>query len=215
MTRDTLRALFIVPALAACGRTATPPLLGRTIRPEVAERHATGTPAHDPRRAEVVRCAQSLLAGAPLKARGIDFPADAVGFVRACYWQVEIDLYDATVAADPAADAMQILFRSAAARSWLHTEPPQPGDLVFFDPNDRGSALFPSQVAIIEALGADGTLTAVGAFVHGPARVSLNLREPETTLTSDGRRINDLLSGEATLTAAQLFRSFADPFRGQ
>ena len=160
-----------------------------------------------------MRFAQELLKGAPLIARGVEFPPDAIGFVRACFWQVGIDLYDAVATADPAADGMQVLYHSAANRGWLHAESPAPGDLVFFDPNDRDTALYPTQVAIIESVGADGTLTAVGAFLRGPERVSLNLREPDQAFAADGRRINDLLTGETTLTAAQLFRSFADPFR--
>jgi hypothetical protein len=212
---DLIRVGFFAGALVACATPAPPPLMGRAIRPEVDARRPRAAGPGDDRRSEIVRCAQGLLSGAPLKSRGIDFPPDAVGFVRACYWQVEIDLYDATEAADTTADGMQILYRSAASRGWLHTEPPRPGDLVFFDPNDRGNALIPTQVAIIEKLGADGTLSVLGAFVHGPERVSLNLRQPDVTTTTDGRRINDLLSGEATLTAAQLFRSFADPFRGE
>jgi hypothetical protein len=167
----------------------------------------------DDPRSRVVRFAQEILRGAPLKARGVDFPPDPVGFVRACFWHEALELYDPRIAATPAAEAMQTLYRSAAERGWLHTESPQPGDLIFFDPNDRNTALYPTQVAIIETLDVDGTITAIGAFAQGPERVRLNLRDPDNTTAADGRQINDLLAGDATLTAAQLFRAFADPFR--
>jgi len=46
----------------------------------------------------------------------------------------------------------------------LHAESPRPGDLVFFDPNDRGNALYPAQVAIVETIATDGTFTALAHF---------------------------------------------------
>ena len=178
----------------------------------VAAPAASGIPStHDPRRPRVLSHARAMLTGAPVIADGVSFPGDQVGFVRAAFWAVGIDLFDRDIAADATADSLQILYRTAAARQWLHAESPRPGDLVFFDPNDRGNALYPAQVAIVETIATDGTFTALGSFRNGPDRITLNLRTPDIQTASDGRRLNDLLAGDSTLTAAQLFRSFANP----
>ncbi|MEE8409457.1 MAG: hypothetical protein V3T05_07625 [Myxococcota bacterium] len=205
---------------AACSHhPAPPPLLSAPIAPNVLGAHASRP--HPGRleassRAAVVARARALLNGldhGEPSTGGITFGADPVGCVQAAYWAAELDLVDPKIAADETAHGMEILFRSAAVRRWLHKQTPKPGDLVFFDRDRRESALYPSQAAVVDAVRDDGTVSAVGCFADGPARVALNLREPSRA-KADDRRINDVLSGAESGTAAQLFRAFADPFAG-
>ncbi|MBI5507573.1 MAG: CHAP domain-containing protein [Deltaproteobacteria bacterium] len=199
-------------ALIGCAPVTAPPLFNRDVRDDVVKTPPPVVSAL--RRDDTVDYARQRLAGAPLVARGVEFSGDAVGFVRAAFWQAGIDLVDAGVAADPSADSMSILYRSVAKRGWLHNQTPRKGDLIFFDADDRGAALAPAQVAIVEGIADDGTLTVVGAFAAGPARIHVNLRQPETTTTADGAKLNDLLNGGRPVAAGALFRAFADPFRG-
>jgi len=153
-----------------------------------------------------------MLKGGATVARGLTFSADPVGFVRAAYWHVGIDLIATELASDPTATGMALLYRSASARNWLHTESPNPGDLVFFDA-DEAAGETPSQAAIVEHIANDGTLWMIGYFAKGPARIAMNLREPGTITRQTGERVNDLLADADAVPAAQLFRAFADPFR--
>jgi hypothetical protein len=154
----------------------------------------------------VVHRARAILRGAEPVVGGFTFPKNPVGCARAAFWEAEIELLDPEIAADKKASDLEILFRSAAVQQWLHQQTPRPGDLVFFDPNRSGTALYPAQVAVVESVAGNGTVRAIGCFAGGPTRVSLNLREPAS------RELNDLLQGNEPATTAQLFRSFASPF---
>lgn len=204
-------ALFSIAA--ACSlHPAPPPLLSAPIAPDVRISRPNPIRIEASRRAVVVARARSLLSGGAPSTGGVTFGADPVGCVRAAYWAAKLDLVDPEIAADQNAHGMEILFRSAAIRRWLHKETPRPGDLVFFDKDQREKALYPTQAAIVDAVGNDGTVTAVGCFGGGPARIALNLREPSAEIGSNGRRVNAVLAGDETGTAAELFRTFADPF---
>ena len=200
-------------ALVACAHPAPPPLLDGSIGPTL--HVAIGRPAHSPQaqRATVVASARSLLAGEPLTARGLNFPEDPVGFVRAAFWTAEVDLFESSVAADKEASGMEILFRSTAVRGKQHTLTPRPGDLVFFDAEPLAKAPYPAQVAIVEEVRGTGTITAIGVFANGPRLVTLNLRMPDAISDAQGERINDRLDHQQ-VPLARVFRVFADPFAG-
>ncbi len=154
------------------------------------------------RRARVVAAARELLHRTPPVARDIQFGSDPVGFVRAAYWAAGVELFDEDLAIAPHLHDMEVLYRTASERRWLHRETPRPGDLIFLDRDTRGTALFPAQVAVVEAIPRDGTFTALGWFAAGPARIRVNLRSG----------VSDILRGEAPHPAAALFRAFASPY---
>ncbi len=158
-------------------------------------------------RNSVLAKARAYLAGAPLVAGGLHFSNDPVGFVRAAFWSAGIDLFDTSVALDPEADGMEILFRSASRHGLLHHEQPHVGDLVFFDADSHQDNSYPAQVAVVESIGADGTIIAIGHFASGVRRVRLNLRQTSSSSA------NSVLAAKQPQPAAALFRSFADPFR--
>lgn len=198
--------------LVHCGAREAPPLLGAPLSPELSTSLPKGPTETAGLRQQVVAVSQSMLGGGATVARGLTFSADPVGFVRAAYWHVGLDLIAPELTSDPTATGMALLYRSASARNWLHTESPNPGDLVFFDA-DETAGMTPSQVAIVERIANDGTLWLIGYFAKGPARIAMNLREPETITRQTGERVNDLLADSDAIPAAQLFRTFADPFR--
>ncbi len=211
--RRLLCGSSLVALLVACAHPAPPSLLTQSIAPELgAERRGPRSPPDA--RDRVVAHARSLADGAPLTARGIAFDPDPVGFVRAAFWAAGIELFDAEVCADQAADAMQVLYRSTARRGRLHQASPAAGDLVFWDATPGATALYPAQVALVERVEQDGTVVALGLFADGPTRVRMNLRHPDLASAPDGRRLNDQAAAGRPLPLAHLFRSFADPFSG-
>lgn len=193
----------------ACVHAVPPPLLSLiAVAPALPMTEAARQPPADPRRL-VVDEAQRYLAGSPLTSKGIQFSADPVGFVRSAYWRAGVDLFDASIA-NQHDDGSAILHASLQQRRQLHRQTPRPGDLVLLG-TDKAR---PEQVAIVEEVDTRGTVTVIGRFASGAARVHLNLRYPQTEMWQ-GVRVNDLLQGKTGPTpAAAHFLSFADPFAG-
>jgi hypothetical protein len=160
----------------------------------------------------VVHTAQSFVRGAALEVSGYKFSRDPVGFVRAAFWSAGVDLFDARVASDQRLDGIGIIYQSAAARGRLHKQTPQPGDLLFLDGQGHGRDMQPAHLCVIESIDAFGTITALGYFQDGPARIKLNMRYPKQGATG-GQAVNDLLKrANSTALAATLFRDFANPY---
>lgn len=190
--------------ITACAHNTQPPPLtpvtSSVLSLSLIER---GKPQDDRRRV-VVTQARAFTQGAPLTVNNTAFEPDPVGFVRAAYWAAGVDLFDSDVYADTEATGMDVLWRTLAKHNGLHDAQPKQGDLVFFD-TPSGEAKAPAQVGIVEAIGADGTLTILGVFANGPARIHMNLRH--------GTNKNDTLgNAQSRARAADLFKSFADPF---
>lgn len=215
MLRSAGLAFSSIALLTAlgCASPGPVPLMSAAVRPRPLQRTMIVEPSSGAARQTIVEQARQLLSGGPPVVRGLTFESDPVGFVRAAYWAAELDLFAPGPAANPSAHGMEILFRSAAERECLHYTVPSPGDLVFLDATGRRTELYPAQVAIVERVDADGTITALGAFKDGPRRVTMNLRRPDVTLDAAGARLNDLLDGKESATVARVFRAFADPFR--
>jgi hypothetical protein len=205
-----LACIGLFLAASACSHAAPPPLLGGTVRERLQVSLPHPEQENRDRRGRVVTRARELVNGAPFTAGELSFSSDPVGFARASFWAADIDLFDADIASDPEAHGVEILFRSAAARDGLHKHTPRPGDLVFLDADGRGSALYPTAVAVVEEALEDGTLLVLGVFADGPARITMNLRAPDRVRRDDGVVVNDLVG--SGVAVAQLFRSFADPF---
>jgi hypothetical protein len=208
------RALVAATAvsIAACGHPAPPPLLSLAVQPASRLHGERPRPSETRLRETVVARARALHAGADLTTDGLEFPADPVGFVRAAFWQARIDLFDPRVAQDPKAGGVEILYRSAAIGSRLHRQSPRPGDLVFWDSDPRGVALIPTQVGVVETVAPNGTITALGHFAAGPARVHMNLRRDEESPAPAAAGSADTHAGNRPVPLARLFRSFADPY---
>lgn len=191
--------------LVGCHPASTPPLLGTAATPDAQAQLLINPERAVAPREKTVAQARRQLAGTPYAVDRWTFEPDPVGFVRAALWAAGIEVVDASLAhAEPEADGMQLLFRSAADRGELHRHHPNPGDLVFFDAAPQAQALYPAQVAIVEGVDAQGTISALGHFANGPRRVRLNLRQAPP---------NDWVRGSATVPAGDVFRAFANPFR--
>ena len=213
MTRVTVCiALLATFAAGGCLSPGQPPLLADRIpaHPRLPLMANNSPAASESSRQAAVYQAQRFLSGAPLRAGDYDFEPTPVGFVRAAYWSVGVDLFQRGV---DGTDGMEILYRSAAERRSLHRDEPRPGDLVFFDADRSGKGDQPPRgVAVVEEVRNDGTVIAIGSFARGPRRIALNLEHPSAEQGSAGERLNDRLRGRTDATTAQLFRSFADPF---
>src|SRR5262245_51712790 len=110
MIRPTLLCLLA----AGCAGPGRPPLLLDMVRPAPARvvlvqgsHPATPAPDREARRT-VVRQAVAYLEGAPLRAGGLAFEPDPVGFVRAAYWSAGIDLIDADLAGSVKGSGMEL-----------------------------------------------------------------------------------------------------------
>jgi peptidoglycan DL-endopeptidase CwlO len=163
--------------------------------------------------APILARAAALEGQTQLEVDGQTWRADCSGFVAACYGD-EGDLVDADLATPSIAETMWLTLERRAAI--VHE--PRPGDLVFFDDtydrNGNGRRDDPlSHVGLVEAVGADGTVT----FLHfGSGRVKrdvLNLDAPAEYRSPQGAAWNSFIrrgkSGERL--AGQLFRGFARP----
>ena len=196
-----------------------PPLLGRDLRSPEAKVQLTqaatrvipdeAVPDGDPRTI-VVQKARALLDGAPLTSRGYRFSPDPVGFAQAAFWSAGIDLVSPRVAADETAHGTELLYRSAALRGELHQDHPGSGDLIFFANPEQGAGEAPGQVAVVEEVRGDGTLTAIGSFAGGPARVLLSLKRDEGARRH--KTHSAAVAGSDQLSLARLVRGFASPY---
>lgn len=224
----TLRFGYVLFALLTIGCSShyRPPTSSQLIRPapqlamlrspakNSAPASLPPSPASalDPQRQTVLSTVKRFMSGAPLQVDAYQFDSNPVGFVRAAFWSVPIELFNPDLTKRSDVDGMQVLYRSAALRKVLHYKTPQPGDLVFFDHNTRKGQLFPTQVAIVEHVATDGTVTAAGVFANGPTRVKMNLRYPKQTQAADGQVQNDVITLDTPVPLAQLFRAFANPY---
>lgn len=210
----TLLLCAVVILGPACVSPGRAPLLADPVRSSPATPLVTGRRLRQEpsKRAAVVAKARQFLDGGPIETGGYRFEPDPVGFVRAAYWAVGIDLFAEAPGADEQGSGMKALYRFAAAADSLHQHEPRPGDLVFFDEQREGGTPYPAGVAVVEKVAPNGTIVVIGAFAQGPQRVAMNLGEPEKENAGDGARLNDVLVGGSRSTAAQLWRCFADPF---
>lgn len=201
--------LLICLTLSHCFHAASPPAPYPLLRPEpqlelLHPMHSADLEGRE----RVVATARQLLSRKEYKVGDYLFDTDQVGFIRAAFWSAGRELINANIARDAKLDGMTLLFRSVAAEGHLHRQTPRAGDLVFFDQGDAEATHpdTPVQVAIVEQVSADGTISALGVFANGAARITFNLRHPTAS------HKNDVLTGTENHLAAELFRTFADPY---
>ena len=204
-------------AQTACGPARSAPPLSFAPHPADPQSELLQTSTHqNSPRTEVLTHARRLLTQKKFIVAESEFSRDPIGFVRAAFWGVKIELFDAEVAESGSANGMTILYESQKKHGRLHQEQPRPGDLLFLDssPNSTNAdqKTPPVQVAIVERVAQDGTISALGYFSEGPMRIYMNLRHPNQQKNSKGKINNSRLKGSESTLAAALFRAFANPF---
>lgn len=146
-----MRGFILTLALlvVGCGRSVPPPLVG--LAPALT----------DQSRDRVLRFAQKTTSSERLTVGDVTFDSDPVGFVRAAYWTVRIDLFQFDVATDVSADGLAILKETAEVRGQT-VEDAKAGDIAALVLNDGRT--FPAVVMDT----AEKTLTVRGWFTDGP-----------------------------------------------
>jgi peptidoglycan DL-endopeptidase CwlO len=141
--------------------------------------------------------AAAMLGHATPRANGIRYRSDCSGFTRAVFASVGVDLY--ADGGRPGDNGVSIIHRFVSQHGRLHTGPPLPGDLVFFDDTydrsrngRRGDPL--THVGVVERVEADGTVVFIHLIQHRVVRGRLNLDAPGLRSDAEtGRRLNDYL----------------------
>lgn len=162
---------------------------------------------------KMVTRASSLVGLNTLKDAAPNVPDDCTGVARAVYDDSGIELMSAEQRGDNGVTAM---YRLAFLRSALHTQLPDPGDLVFFletyDRNRDGKhndGL--THVGVVLSADADGTVTFAHRIRGGVKRGRLNLNAPDDPKRNDWLRT--ARKGQPPQRASALFGGFASAAR--
>jgi hypothetical protein len=169
--------------------------LGRDTPPVARRAPEPTAPRHAPRRAgrrdgdAIARAAAELVGVSRLSVEGRTYRWDCSGFVSAAYARAGRLLTGSSADLFAAARDAHVLHRRRV---------PYVGDVAFFDDtydrNGNGRRDDPlSHVAIVERVGADGTIGLVHLGSRGVVRLVMNLAEPGTARREDGTPINDVL----------------------
>ncbi|MBZ4421246.1 CHAP domain-containing protein [Myxococcus sp. RHSTA-1-4] len=205
-------------ARAAVAKKAAPrPAKSGAVKPTVTPARATvaSRPTAGARET-VLTTARSLVGKPQVVLDGRKYPADCTGLIEGVYAQAGVTFRGTLKPGDNGVTAM---YRHARARGRVYTEGrPIPGDLVFFretyDQNRdgrRNDGL--THVGIVDAVGADGTVTVIHRVRRGVVRYRMNLARPHLPRDpKTGQVLNDLLRNpgpnrEPVLTG-QLFAAF-------
>lgn len=145
---------------------------------------------------------------------------DCAGVTRAIYLSQGIDLYEGGEGkGNP--NGVRLIYGHVRKHGRVHRGPGvRPGDLVFFDNTwdlNQDGRLNDSltHVGVVELVESDGTVVFISRVANAIERYRMNLRFPNVSQTSDGRRLNDYLrrkeSGDVARTGyltGQLFVAF-------
>jgi len=179
---------------------------------------STGITSEEAR--ELVSYASNLVGKNRIVANGESFRKDCSGFVRACYFTQDVDLFDVSVGGRSGTESIYLYLRengSMYTRGKL-----QPGDVVFFhntydrNRNGRRDDLF-SHVAIVETVDAMETATLIHVLSGGIVRSRMNIRLKGTHKDANsGKVVNDYLrradKRHGPTLASDLFVSFGRLF---
>jgi hypothetical protein len=178
-----------------------------------------------PRQGALVQTAVGLLGRNRVEVGGRHYSQDCSGLVRGVYATQRVDLYDGLGELD-GGNGVGRIFTHAVQHGRIHYGPTvHPGDLVFFhntwDFNRDGLPNDPlTHVGVVEKVERDGTVIFVSWVSAGVERYRMNLRQPDTHKTTDGRVINDYMrrksSGDHQATrylTGQLFAAFGTVLR--
>ncbi len=170
---------------------------------------------------EVVAQAAAGFVGRPrIEANGRRFTFDCSGLVRGAYVTQGIDVYGDLGELD-GGNGVGRIYAHVLQNGRIHYGPTvHPGDLVFFhntwDFNRDGHFNDPlTHVGVVERVDQDGTVVFVSSVSRGIERYRMNLQQPGTHKTTDGRVLNDYMrrkdSGDpkaAQYLTGQLFAAF-------
>jgi hypothetical protein len=178
-----------------------------------------------PRQGALVQTAVGLLGRNRVEVGGRHYTPDCSGLVRGVYATQRVDLYDGLGELD-GGNGVGRIFTHAVQQGRIHYGPTvHPGDLVFFhntwDFNRDGLPNDPlTHVGVVEKVERDGTVIFVSWVSARVERYRMNLRQPDTHKTTDGRVINDYMrrksSGDHQATrylTGQLFAAFGTVLR--
>jgi hypothetical protein len=187
----------------------------------MAQPRACCTPAEGaPAQVELAKAAADFLGHAPITVGNRRFSSDCSGLVRGIYATQQVELYEGLGELD-GGNGVGRIYTHVVEHGRIHQGPTvHPGDLVFFhntwDFNRDGRFNDPlTHVGVVEQVERDGTVVFVSRVSAGTERYRMNLREPNTHKTDDGRVLNDYMrrraSGdpsEAQYLTGQLFAAF-------
>lgn len=166
----------------------------------------------------IVRGGLSLVGKETLVVKGITYPADCTGVVRATYAFADMDL--AYRFGHYEGNGVRRIYLTLHDQGLLYaTAYPVPGDIIFWDNtwDANGNKLADDELThmgLVVAAEKDGSISYLHYhYRQGPTIESMNLLQPDIDHAKDGRQINAALRmrgsppGPAN-NAAQLFRAF-------
>lgn len=171
-------------------------------------------------RREIVRRAQELLGAKDLKPLGQGFKNDCSGFVHGVYQTAGRKIEYRHVR--QGRSLSESLYRTLLDRSLSFSEwPPNPGDAAFFwnTVASSGTREGITHVALVEEVGADGTVTLIHYSSGNVNRMRMNLKHPRERTDASGRVLNDYLRRSESgaprrdYLAGNLFAAYGDMFR--
>ena len=168
----------------------------------------------------LAQAAVGLLGRSRIEVGSRQFTSDCSGLARGVYVTQRIDLYSSLGELD-GGNGVGRIYTHVMQHGRIHYGPTvHPGDLVFFhntwDFNRDGFPNDPlTHVGVVERVELDGTVVFVSWVSAGAERYRMNLQEPDTHKTADGRVLNDFMRrkglGDPKATrylTGQLFAAF-------
>jgi peptidoglycan DL-endopeptidase CwlO len=174
-------------------------------------------PGEENQRQAIVDYAASLVGTNNLRPINQNFKNDCSGFVNGVYAMKGRKIAYAKVRKDRSLS--QSLFLTLEDKGLAFKEGrPNVADAVFFSNTYRTPYNSITHVGLVEKVGDDGTVSILHYASGKVARISMNLRHPDTHKDPGGRTINDYVRKDAgersrkEYLAGALFHSFGDIF---
>lgn len=209
-------AVICLGMLASCISGPWP--LTKDPMPLLAKSDAYQAPAPSGIRETIVSGGLSLVGKDTLVVKGITYPADCTGVVRAAYAFADIDL--AYRFGRYEGNGVRRVYLTLYDQELVYaTSYPIPGDIIFWDNTwdaNRNKVADDelTHLGLVIASEPDGSIS----YLHyhyrlGPTVETMNLLQPELDFAGDGSRINAVLRMRGSppgpgSNAAQLFRAF-------
>ena len=202
--------------LAAC--TAAPGLRPADPVPFLPAGDAYHESAPSQVRDAIVSGGLSLVGKDTLVVKGVTYPADCTGVVRAAYAFADIDL--ASHFGRYEGNGVRRIYLTLHEQGLLYaTSYPAPGDIIFWDntwdaDGNKQADDELTHIVMVVTMEPDGSIS----YLHyhyrlGPTVEAMNLLQPDIDIGKDGRQINAALRMRGSplgpgSNAAQLFRAF-------
>ena len=148
---------------------------------------------------QVAKAAERYLGASRLVCNGTAYRYDCSGLVMAAHARAGLPVDGNTAA----------LYDQSRSQNALHKrKTPHLGDLAFFDnTHDRnGNGRLDDRlthIAVVTAVGDDGTITMVHKSGNGVVTLTMNLRSPSEHRTVDGKLLNDYLRRKTSRDSAR------------